>query len=63
MKNELGLEVRAGRMSSIVNLFEKYNHKVISIDRVMLFGLTKKDLSRGKWRPLKKQELINLNSF
>ena len=63
LKNELGLEVRAGRMSSIVNLFEKYNHKVISIDRVMLFGLTKKDLSRGKWRPLKKQELINLNSF
>ena len=63
LKNELGLEVRAGRMSSIVNLFEKYNHKVISIDRVMLFGLTKKDLPRGKWRPLKKQELINLNSF
>jgi 23S rRNA pseudouridine2605 synthase len=33
LKNELGLEVRASRMSSIVNLFEKYNHKVISIDK------------------------------
>lgn len=63
LKNELGLEVRAGRMSSIVNLFEKYNHKVISIDRVMLFGLTKKDLPRGKWRSLKKNEIRNLKSF
>ena len=50
-------------MSSIVNLFEKYNHKVISIDRVIIAGLSKKDLPRGKWRLLKKQELVNLNSF
>ena len=63
LKNELGLEVRASRMSSIVNLFEKYNHKVISIDRVIIAGLSKKDLPRGKWRLLKKQEVVNLNSF
>ena len=63
LKNELGLEVRASRMSSIVNLFEKYNHKVISIDRVIIAGLSKKDLPRGKWRLLKKQEFVNLNSF
>ena len=63
LKNELGLEVRASRMSSIVNLFEKYNHKVISIDRVIIAGLSKKDLPRGKWRLSKKQELVNLNSF
>ena len=63
LKNELGLEVKASRMSSIVNLFEKYNHKVISIDRVIIAGLSKKDLPRGKWRLLKKQELVNLNSF
>ena len=37
LKNELGLEVRASRMSSIVNLFEKYNHKVISIDRAVSY--------------------------
>ena len=63
LKNELGLEVRASRMSSIVNLFEKYNHKVISIDRVIIAGQTKKELPRGKWRLLKKQEVVNLNSF
>ena len=63
LKNELGLEVRASRMSSIVNLFEKYHHKVISIDRVIIAGLSKKDLPRGKWRLLKKQEVVNLNSF
>ena len=53
LKNELGLEVRASRMSSIVNLFEKYNHKVISIDRVIIAGLSKKELPRGKCRLLK----------
>ena len=63
LKNELGLEVRASRMSSIVNLFEKYNHKVISIDRVIIAGLSKKELPRVKWRLLKKQEVVNLNSF
>ena len=63
LKNELGLEVRASRMSSTVNLFEKYHHKVISIDRVIIAGLSKKDLPRGKWRLLKKQEVVNLNSF
>ena len=63
LKNELGLEVRASKMSSIVNLFEKYNHKVISIDRVIIAGLSKKELPRGKWRLLKKQEVVNLNSF
>ncbi|MDG1967560.1 MAG: S4 domain-containing protein [Flavobacteriaceae bacterium] len=63
LQNELGLEVSSGKQSSILNLFEKYNHKVISIDRVLLAGLSKKDLPRGKWRALKKQELVNLNSF
>jgi 23S rRNA pseudouridine2605 synthase len=63
LQNELGLEVSSGKQSSILNLFEKYNHKVISIDRVLLAGLSKKDLPRGRWRTLKKQELVNLNSF
>ena len=63
LQNELGLEVSSGKQSSILKLFEKYNHKVISIDRVLLAGLSKKDLPRGKWRTLKKQELVNLNSF
>ena len=63
LQNELGLEVSSGKQSSILNLFEQYNHKVISIDRVLLAGLSKKDLPRGKWRTLKKQELVNLNSF
>ena len=63
LKNELGLEVRASRMSSIVNLFEKYNHKVISIDRVIIAGLSKKDLPRGKWRLLKKQEVSKPKLF
>ncbi len=57
LKNELGLEVSSAKLSSILNLFEKYGHKVVSIDRVMLAGLSKKDLPRGKWRLLKNKNL------
>jgi len=33
---------------------------VIKLDRVIFAGLTKKDLPRGHWRHLTKQEVINL---
>jgi len=41
----------------------KFDYKIISCDRVLFSNLTKKDLSRGQWRRMKKQELINLKSF
>jgi len=33
---------------------------VVKLDRVLFAGLTKKNLPRGRWRELTKQELANL---
>jgi 23S rRNA pseudouridine2605 synthase len=51
------------QVKDIEELFLKYNYKVLSIDRVLYSNISKKDLSRGKWRHFKKQELINLQAF
>jgi 23S rRNA pseudouridine2605 synthase len=62
-KNEIGLEMSIKQVKDIEELFLKYNYKVLSIDRVLYSNISKKDLSRGKWRHFKKQELINLQAF
>ena len=62
-KNEIGLELSIKQVKDIEDLFLKYSYKVISIDRVLYSNISKKDLSRGKWRHFKKQELINLQAF
>jgi 23S rRNA pseudouridine2605 synthase len=41
-------------------IFENFGYEVIKLDRVMFAGLTKKDLSRGKWRFLKEKEIVRL---
>ena len=62
-KNELGIEIFMDSIKDLENLFLEFNYKIISCDRVLFSGLTKKDLSRGQWRNLTKQEIINLQSF
>lgn len=62
-KNELGLELYMDSIKDLEKLFFQFNYKIISCDRVLFSSLTKKDLSRGQWRNLSKQELINLNNF
>jgi len=62
-KNELGLELFMDSIKDLEKLFFQFNYKIISCDRVLFSSLTKKDLSRGQWRNLSKQELINLNNF
>tara|TARA_B100000767_G_scaffold147598_1_gene139059 strand:- start:4903 stop:5622 length:720 start_codon:yes stop_codon:yes gene_type:complete len=62
-KNELGLELFMDSIKDLEKLFSQFNYKIISCDRVLFSSLTKKDLPRGKWRNLSKQELINLYNF
>ena len=50
-------------VKDLEKLFFQFNYKIISCDRVLFSSLTKKDLSRGQWRNLSKQELINLNNL
>lgn len=59
-KNQIGLELRSNRQNIVTRLFRELGYEVKALDRVSYAGLTKKDLPRGRWRPLTKQEIINL---
>ena len=59
-KKEIGLKIKHTGNSVIRTIFEHLNYEVVKIDCVIIAGLTKKDLPRGNWRHLTKQEVINL---
>lgn len=56
----LGIEIHEGRNRIVRRIFEHLGYDVVKLDRVMYAGLTKKDLTRGKWRFLSEKEIINL---
>lgn len=60
-KSEIGIEIHSGRNRIVRKIFEHIGYNVIKLDRVVFAGLTKKNLPRGRWRELTKQEVINLN--
>ncbi len=59
-KKEIGLEIHSGKNRIVRRIFESLGYQVEKLDRVMYAGLTKKNILRGKWRFLTKQEVINL---
>ncbi|MDM9631431.1 pseudouridine synthase [Robiginitalea aurantiaca] len=59
-KREVGIEIHSGRNRIVRRIFEHLGYQVVKLDRVVLAGLTKKDLPRGHWRHLTPQEVINL---
>lgn len=59
-KKEVGIEIHSGKNRIVRRIFEHLEYDVIKLDRVIFAGLTKKDLPRGHWRHLTKQEVINL---
>jgi 23S rRNA pseudouridine2605 synthase len=59
-KTEIGIEIHSGRNRIVRKIFEHVGYKVVKLDRVIFAGLTKKNLPRGRWRELTKQEIINL---
>ena len=56
-RKEVGLELHSGKNRVIRRLFEKLGYKVLKLDRVMLAGLTKKNIERGRWRFLSDKEI------
>lgn len=58
--NEVGIEIHSSKENIVARIFESLKYDVKIIDRVVITGLTKKDLPRGNYRLLSKQELINL---
>ena len=61
--NEVGLELHIGWNRIVRRIFEKLGYEVQRLDRVYFAGLTKKDLPRGFWRHLSRQEVIMLRHF
>ncbi|GAA0872422.1 pseudouridine synthase [Gangjinia marincola] len=59
-KREVGIELKSVKDHVVQRLFKKLGYEVETLDRVAYAGLTKKDLPRGKYRTLTKQEVINL---
>ena len=59
-KSQVGVEIHSGRNRIVRRIFESLGYNVIKLDRVMFAGLTKKDVTRGRWRMLSEMEVNNL---
>lgn len=54
---EVGIEIHSGKNRIVRRIFEHFGYTVVKLDRVVLGPLTKKDLPRGHWRKLSKEEV------
>jgi len=59
-QHQVGIKIHSGKNRVVRRIFEKHNYTVKKLDRVMFAGLTKKDLSRGRYRHLSEQEVAFL---
>ena len=59
-KREVGIALHSGRNRIVRRIFEYLGYEVITLDRVLFAGLTKKDLPRGHWRHLSQSEVQQL---
>ena len=59
-RKEVGVELHSGRNRIVRRIFEHFGHEVEKLDRTVYAGLTKKDLTRGRWRFLTPVEVANL---
>jgi len=54
---EIGVEMHSNRPKALAMLLEHFGYTVERLDRTVLGPLTKKDLPRGHWRTLDREEL------
>ena len=59
----LGIEIHIGWNRVIRRIFESLQYDVVKLDRSVYAGLDKKDLPRGHWRYLKKEEVVILKHY
>ena len=62
---QVGIEIHSGKNRVVRRIFEKLGYRVLKLDRVYFAGLTKKNLSRGKWRYLSEKEvnMLRMGAF
>ena len=61
-RKEIGIEIHSGRNRIVRRIFEHLGYTVRKLDRVYYAGLTKKNLKRGAWRFLTREEVERLKS-
>lgn len=59
-RRHIGLEIHSGQNRVVRRIFEKVGYKVMQLDRVSFAGLTKKNVTRGKYRFLTPKEVSML---
>jgi 23S rRNA pseudouridine2605 synthase len=59
----VGLEIHIGWNRVVRRIFEALDYQVLKLDRVVYAGLDKKDLKRGQWRFLTREEIVRLKHF
>ncbi|MDD3357024.1 MAG: pseudouridine synthase [Dysgonamonadaceae bacterium] len=62
---QIGIEIHSGKNRIVRRLFEKFGYRILRLDRVYFAGLTKKNLSRGRWRYLTEKEvnMLRMGAF
>lgn len=62
---QIGIELHSGKNRIVRRIFEKFDYRVLRLDRVYFAGLTKKKLSRGRWRYLTEKEvnMLRMGAF
>lgn len=59
----VGIEIHIGWNRVVRRIFESLDYQVVRLDRSVYAGLDKKDLGRGEWRYLTKEEIVRLKHF
>ena len=59
-RDQVGIEIHSGKNRIVRRIFEFLGYRVVKLDRVYFAGLTKKNLTRGRWRHLTQQEVSML---
>ena len=62
---QIGIEIHSGKNRIVRRIFEKLGYNTLKLDRVYFAGLTKKNLSRGRWRYLTEKEvnMLRMGAF
>lgn len=62
-KRTVGIEIHIGWNRVVRRIFEALSYDVVKLDRSVYAGLDKKDLGRGEWRFLTREELVRLKHY
>jgi len=57
IRSEIGIEIHSGKNRIVRRMMEALGYDVVKLDRVFFCGMTKKGLTRGKWRFLSDVEV------